>query len=119
MRNDPRFTHFGKFLNHTGFDELPQLFNILFGTMALIGPRPLPVQEANKLKSWHHDREKILPGVISPWILEGYHQTTFDAWMKGDIEYTKRKSFAVDTRLFISFVKYWISLIAREVARTL
>ncbi len=82
MRNDPRFTAFGKFLNHTGFDELPQLFNVLFGTMALIGPRPLPVTEASKLKNWHHEREKILPGIISPWILEGYHQTTLMLWTK-------------------------------------
>ncbi len=49
IRNDPRFTPIGRFLSHTGLDELPQLINVLKGEMALIGPRPLPVDEAKKL----------------------------------------------------------------------
>jgi lipopolysaccharide/colanic/teichoic acid biosynthesis glycosyltransferase len=118
IKEDPRFTRFGKFLNHTGLDELPQLFNVFSGTMALIGPRPLPVAEEKKLKPWHRAREKILPGIISPWVLEGYHRNTFDAWMKSDIEYSKRKSLPVDLNLVIRFMNYWVSLIARETART-
>ncbi|OGU58100.1 MAG: hypothetical protein A2V66_11405, partial [Ignavibacteria bacterium RBG_13_36_8] len=90
--DDPRYTKIGKFLSHTGLDELPQLFNVLKGEMALIGPRPLPVQEAVKLKSWQKEREKIKPGIISPWILNGYHKNSFDDWMKSDIEYAGKKS---------------------------
>ena len=66
IHNDPRFTLIGKILSHTGFDELPQLFNVLRGDMALIGPRPLPVSEAKKLKPWMHARQQIRPGIISP-----------------------------------------------------
>lgn len=118
IADDPRFTTFGKLLNHTGFDELPQLFNVLFGTMALIGPRPLPVEEAMKLKAWQRQRESIRPGIISPWVLEGYHRTTFDTWMKSDILYTKEKSFNKDIAITTRFLLYWFSLIAREIART-
>jgi len=69
MRNDPRYTNIGKFLSHTGLDELPQLYNILRGDMVFFGPRPLPVYEEKKLKPWMREREAVLPGIISPAIL--------------------------------------------------
>ncbi len=99
IRDDPRFTRLGKFLSHTGLDELPQLVNILKGEMALVGPRPLPVAEAAKLKPWQKKRHAISPGLISPWILEGYHSKPFAAWMKSDILYIQQKSFWYDTSL--------------------
>ncbi len=117
IRDDPRFTRVGKFLSHTGLDELPQLFNVLLGTMALIGPRPLPVEEEKKLSSWQKKREEILPGIISPWIVKGYHQQSFDAWMKSDIAYTKKKSFWFDLVLLGKFLQFWIFLVAREIKR--
>ncbi|MCX8009369.1 MAG: sugar transferase [Patescibacteria group bacterium] len=91
IHNDPRLTKFGAFLYHTGLDEIPQLFNVLFGTMAIIGPRPLPVEEARKLKPWQKQRECVLPGIISPWILDGYHKNTFNEWMESNIEYTQKQ----------------------------
>jgi lipopolysaccharide/colanic/teichoic acid biosynthesis glycosyltransferase len=100
IRNDPRFTQIGKFLSHTGLDELPQIFNVIRGDMALIGPRPLPVTEAQKLQKWQKKREMIKPGIISPWIMNGYHTNTFDNWMKSDIEYTESKTFVGDLKLF-------------------
>jgi lipopolysaccharide/colanic/teichoic acid biosynthesis glycosyltransferase len=118
IKKDPRLTTFGMFLNHTGLDELPQLFNVLFGTMALIGPRPLPLTEAKKLKPWQREREAILPGIISPWILNGYHQNTFDDWMKSDILYVKKKSLITDIPLLFRFIKFWVSLVARVITRT-
>lgn len=99
IRDDPRFTKLGKFLSHTGLDELPQLVNIFKGEMALVGPRPLPVVEAAKLKPWQKKRHAILPGLISPWILEGYHAKPFDAWMKSDIKYIQEKNIWYDAGL--------------------
>ncbi len=116
LYNDPRYTGFGKFLAHIGFDELPQLYNVLRGDMALLGPRPLPVAEERKLAPWQKEREQILPGIISPWILEGYHRTTFDAWMRSDIAYRKNKSFWYDTRLCARMIFYMVSLIGHEIA---
>jgi lipopolysaccharide/colanic/teichoic acid biosynthesis glycosyltransferase len=106
IRNDPRFTRIGKLLSHTGLDELPQLFNVLKGEMSLIGPRPLPVAEAAKLNSWQREREQVKPGIISPWILEGYHKQSFDEWMKSDISYLKTKSIRSDFSLFVKSVGY-------------
>ena len=116
IRNDPRFTGVGKFLAHTGLDELPQLCNILRGDMTLIGLRPLPVPEAAKLKSWQKERQKIKPGIISPWILEGYHTQTFDAWMKSDIAYATKKSIPYDLVLAGRTVVFLIGLFVREIS---
>jgi len=115
LYDDPRYTRFGKFLAHSGLDELPQLYNVLRGDMALLGPRPLPRAEERKLKAWQKAREQIKPGIISPWILDGYHQTTFDAWMRSDIAYTKKKSFWYDLRLLARTIAFMGSLIGHEI----
>ena len=119
MRDDPRFTSFGKFLSHTGLDELPQLWNVLKGDMALFGPRPLPVTEVKKLKTWQRQRHTIKPGIISPWILEEYHRTSFDNWMKSDIVYGKKKSFPYDVQLLVSSLGFMTRLMGRELVRVL
>jgi len=115
IHNDPRFTSIGKFLSHTGLDELPQLFNVLKGEMSLIGPRPLPIDESNKLKSWQKKRLTIKPGIISPWILEGYHQNSFDNWMKSDLKYISKKSFKYDLQVFINAILLAFKLIISEI----
>jgi lipopolysaccharide/colanic/teichoic acid biosynthesis glycosyltransferase len=115
LYNDPRYTPFGKFLAHTGLDELPQLYNILRGDMALLGPRPLPVGEERKLALWQKERERVKPGIISPWILEGYHRTTFDAWMRSDISYAKNKGFLYDLRLSVRALGFLLQLLFREI----
>ena len=114
IRDDPRFTPFGKFLSRTGLDELPQLFNVLKGEMALIGPRPLPVSEARKLTSWQKARNEILPGIISPWVLDGYHANSFDTWMRNDTAYSKSKNIASDAIIFIRTIVFLCYLFLRE-----
>jgi len=114
IHNDPRYTPVGKFLAHTGLDELPQFFNILHGDMAFIGPRPLPLSEAAKLTAWQKKRHSIKPGMISPWILEGYHKQPFDVWMKSDIAYIKRKSVPYDLRLAIWTIGFLLWLFIQE-----
>ena len=115
IRNDPRFTRIGKFLSHTGLDELPQFINVLRGEMAIIGPRPLPVAEAAKLKSWQKARHAIKPGIISPWVMEGYHSRPFDEWMKSDIRYVKEKSLWYDLVLFGRAMVFVGKLLVREI----
>lgn len=118
IKNDPRFTGIGKFLSHTGLDELPQLFNVFLGDMALIGPRPLPIKEAKKLKTWMKARELVKPGIISPWILEGYHRQSFDEWMKSDLRYVNDKSFISDVLLSFRTVGFFFSLFWREIFKS-
>lgn len=115
--DDPRFTRVGKVLSHTGLDELPQLVNVLCGEMAFVGPRPLPLSEAKKLKPWMRERENVLPGIISPAILTGKYHQDFDAWMKNDVAYTRNKSIWRDMSLLIEFIPFVAWLLGREVRR--
>ena len=98
IRNDPRFTPFGKWLSHTGLDELPQLINIVKGEMSFIGPRPLPVSEAIKIPTKYAPRFSVLPGITSPWVVEGSHQLSFKDWMELDLWYAKNKNIKVKCR---------------------
>lgn len=116
ISDDPRFTRLGKFLSHTGLDELPQLFNVIRGEMALFGPRPLPIAEAGKLTKWQQARHRIKPGIISPWIFEGYHSKPFDEWMKSDIAYAKKKSLWYDLGLFGKAAGFVGRLLVQEIS---
>lgn len=100
IRNDPRYTKIGKFLSHTGMDELPQLINVIKGEMALVGPRPLPVDEAKKIPKKYDRRFSVLPGMTSPWIIKGAHGLSFEKWMTLDLQYVDRKSLIEDVRIF-------------------
>lgn len=113
--NDPRLTKVGKFLNHTGMDELPQLVNIIKGEMSIIGPRPLPVGERNKMiKKYRNNREKVLPGILSPWIFDGYHGMNFREWMKSDMRYIRQKSWKHDLKLIKRGVQMFFRMIKIE-----
>jgi len=111
IHDDPRFTRIGRFLSHTGFDELPQLYNIVKGDMVFFGPRPLPVSEARKLTPWMHEREKVLPGIVSPAILTGTYHKDFKGWMRSDVEYTQKKSVLYDLGLLIRVVPFAVRLV--------
>lgn len=99
MRNDPRFTKVGKMLAHMGLDELPQLINIVKGDMAFVGPRPLPVNESEKIPAKYRARFSVLPGITSPWVINGSHKLPFAKWMELDIEYVKKKSVLLDLEI--------------------
>ena len=95
ISNDPRFVKFGKFLSHTGLDELPQLVNVIKGEMSLVGPRPLPVNEANSLKkidaNWYFWRHQVKPGLFSLWVLDDKRHQSLKTWKK-----LERKTLALN-----------------------
>jgi lipopolysaccharide/colanic/teichoic acid biosynthesis glycosyltransferase len=97
--NDPRFTGIGKILSRTGMDELPQLINILKGEMSLVGPRPLPVNEARKLSKSQKIREQVRPGIVSTWVTNGSHKLNFRQWMKLDREYVENGNLQTDLKV--------------------
>lgn len=115
IHDDPRYTRVGKFLAHVGLDELPQLWNVLRGDMALFGPRPLPVYEVKKLAVWQKARHAIKPGIISPAVLTGRYHEDFNGWMRDDLQYIQKKSILYDTSLVWSAVGFLGRLFAREV----
>lgn len=119
IQHDPRFTRIGSFLSHTGLDELPQLYNVFRGDMALLGPRPLPVSEQKRLSPWMRERERILPGIISPAILTGRYHENFSLWMKSDVSYVRTKSWKTDIILVVSAVGFLCRLLLRELVSPL
>ncbi|MFH0732122.1 MAG: sugar transferase [Candidatus Omnitrophota bacterium] len=87
LTNDPRVTRFGRFLRRWSLDEFPQLINVLRGEMSLVGPRPLPVYEAEKLKGWQKRRLRMRPGLTCLWQIRGRSKVDFGKWMEYDLEY--------------------------------
>src|SRR3990167_2215328 len=117
--NDPRYTHLGKFLAHTGLDELPQLINIVKGEMKFIGPRPLPVYEAVKVPKRYSLRFSVLPGITSFWIVEGAHNLSFARWMELDIKQIEEGNLILNLSIFTRTALLVLNSFLRRVGKYL
>lgn len=101
IRHDPRYTRVGKLLSHSGLDELPQLINVVKGDMSLVGPRPLPINEARLIPRRFQARFSVLPGMTSEWVVRGAHRLSFVKWMRLDLEYVRNHSFMKDVSIML------------------
>ena len=105
MKTDPRVTRIGAFLRKTSLDELPQLFNIVRGEMSLVGPRPLPLRDVARFEeAWLLRRFSVRPGLTCLWQVRGRSNTTFDEWIKLDLEYIDSWTFGLDLSILAQTV---------------
>lgn len=100
-----RLTKVGEFVRSTSIDELPQLFNVLKGDMALIGPRPLLVQYLPLYSKEQARRHEVRPG-ISGWAqCHGRNNITWTEKFKLDVWYVDHVSFLTDMKVFLLTIK--------------
>ncbi|MBN1127952.1 MAG: sugar transferase [Chitinispirillaceae bacterium] len=100
IQNDPRVTAVGRFIRKTSIDELPQLFNVLVGSMSLVGPRPPIGYEVEVYEVWHRPRVvDVKPGITGLWQVKGRSKTTFEGMVRMDLEYIHNWSFWLDVQL--------------------
>ncbi len=97
MKNDPRLIPGARFLRKFSIDELPQLLNVLFGDMSVVGPRPLSLRDYNYLSDdWQRKRFSVKPGLTCIWQVSGRNDVSFDEWMSMDIEYIETWTLGLD-----------------------
>lgn len=102
LKSDPRITRFGRLLRKSSLDELPQLWNVLWGDMSLVGPRPMmPCQQDIYPGTAYY---RLRPGITGPWQVSRRNESTFADRARFDLDYEQTLSLATDLRLLIKTV---------------
>lgn len=101
LESDPRVTRLGSLLRKTSLDELPQLWNVLGGSMSLVGPRPLPEEEDARVNGWARGRLDLTPGITGLWQVLGRTSIPFEEMVKLDYVYVTNWSVWMDIRLLV------------------
>jgi exopolysaccharide biosynthesis polyprenyl glycosylphosphotransferase len=105
MKKDPRVTFFGRIIRKLSLDELPQLINVIKGEMSVVGPRPLPVDDFNKIDDksmnyeWHKQRGNVKPGITGLWQISGRSNLTFEDMLFLDLYYVEHQSIFFDLEI--------------------
>jgi exopolysaccharide biosynthesis polyprenyl glycosylphosphotransferase len=102
--NDPRLTGVGRWLRKFSLDELPQLWNVVRGEMAIVGPRPPVPDEVAHYERWQRRRLRMRPGLTCLWALAGRDGLSFDEWMRLDLNYIDRWSLGLDWWIMVKTV---------------
>jgi lipopolysaccharide/colanic/teichoic acid biosynthesis glycosyltransferase len=101
MRNDPRVTRVGRMLRRLSLDEVPNVLNVLRGEMSLVGPRPLPLRDYERLEPWHRRRYNVLPGITGLWQVSGRSDLSFDDLVRLDFYYLENWSLWLDVSILL------------------
>jgi exopolysaccharide biosynthesis polyprenyl glycosylphosphotransferase len=96
LTKDPRITKAGRFLRRWSLDELPQLFNVVGGSMSLVGPRPHPLDDVNRYEFTAYRRLALKPGMTGLWQVEGRSDLDWSEALQLDIYYVETWSLAGD-----------------------
>ncbi|GAA1587106.1 sugar transferase [Leucobacter aridicollis] len=99
IKRDPRVTRVGHFLRKTSLDELPQLVNVLNGTMSLVGPRPALPSEVATYTDLERKRLTVPPGITGLWQVTGRSDLGWQEGVQLDLEYVSHRSISFDLRI--------------------
>lgn len=99
LKHDPRVTKVGEFLRRTSLDELPQLWNVLTGTMSLVGPRPIVAAEVEKYGEYFADYCMVKPGVTGLWQVSGRSQLSYPERVQLDRKYAHNWTLLGDVQI--------------------
>ncbi len=99
LKSDPRVTRVGEFLRRTSLDELPQLWNVVTGTMSLVGPRPIVAAEVEKYGDYFADYCLVKPGVTGLWQVSGRSRLTYPERVQLDRQYAHEWSLLGDVKI--------------------
>lgn len=110
----PLLTPIGRFLRTTSLDELPQFWNVLTGTMSLVGPRPPLPEEAVVYTPREARRLAVVPGMTGLWQVSGRSNLKFAEWVELDLTYIQRRSTLTDLRIAIRTIP---AVLSRKGAR--
>jgi exopolysaccharide biosynthesis polyprenyl glycosylphosphotransferase len=101
VSNDPRITRLGRFLRKYSLDELPQFFNVLFGDMSIVGPRPPLAGEVRKYDLNHLRRLDVTPGITGLWQVQGRQDPSFASYVSLDVTYIDNWSIWLDFKIIL------------------
>ncbi len=104
INGDPRLIAGGRLLRALGLDELPQILNVIFGDMSLVGPRPCTPHEYEHYQAWQRGRVSAPPGLTGHWQVSGKNHTTFSEMVRMDLYYAENMSLAFDVRIVFKTV---------------
>jgi exopolysaccharide biosynthesis polyprenyl glycosylphosphotransferase len=99
MKNDPRVTRFGRWLRKFSLDELPQLWNVLWGDMSMVGPRPHPVDDFQLYSAEHLRRLDVKPGLTGLWQVTARQNPSFETNLALDLEYIENWNLWLDLEI--------------------
>jgi exopolysaccharide biosynthesis polyprenyl glycosylphosphotransferase len=109
MKNDPRITPVGKFIRRFSIDEVPQLFNVLFGDMSLVGPRPPLKAEVARYEVDARRRLLVKPGMTGLWQVSGRSDLSWDDTVRLDVYYVENWSITADLVILFRTAKAVVS----------
>lgn len=104
LTDDPRVTKVGRFIRSFSIDELPQLFNVIIGSMSLVGPRPPLPTEVSQYVDEHRRRLSVKPGLTCLWQVSGRNNVDFDKWMDLDLNYIDNWSYLQDWKIMFQTI---------------
>ena len=104
--DDPRVTRVGRLLRKSSLDELPQLFNVVRGEMSLVGPRPLVIEEDERVEGWHRRRLHLMPGMTGAWQIVGGTRVPLREMVMMDYQYIVNWSPWADVKILLQTVPH-------------